>query len=430
MCHIDHKRMTKKNAWAWVPTLYFAEGLPYVAVMTISVVMYKKLEINNAQIALYTSWLYLPWVIKPLWSPFVDMFKTKRWWIFTMQLLIGACFAGVAFTIPTTRFFQSTLAIFWLMAFSSSTHDIAADGFYMLGLNQREQSLFVGIRNTFYRLANIFGQGILIMIAGSLEVVTGNIPRAWFITFLILSAMLIAMGLYHRFILPRPIDDHATPVKSFREVFATFWEIIASFFKKGQVWVALAFMLLFRLPEAQLVKIINPFLLDPINKGGLGLTTTQVGFAYGVIGVIGLLIGGILGGIAISQGGLKRWLWPMVWAISLPDLVYVYMSFAQPHSLLIIDSCIFVEQFGYGFGFTAYSLFLIYYAQGNHKTAHYALATAFMALGMMLPGMVSGYIQEALGYSHFFVWVILCCAATFGVAALLKIDPEFGKKRA
>lgn len=421
--------MNKRSAWSWVPSLYFAEGLPYVAVMTISVIMYKNLNISNTDIALYTSWLYLPWVIKPLWSPFVDMLKTKRWWIVSMQLLIGACFAGVAFTIPTTHFFQWTLAAFWLMAFSSATHDIAADGFYMLGLSQQKQSFFVGIRSTFYRIATIFGQGILIMLAGTLAVVTENIPRAWFITFLFLCLLFVALGLYHRFVLPVPQSDKSAPIHSFEEVFTNFIDIFVSFFKKKQVIAALAFMLLFRLPEAQLVKIINPFLLDSLEDGGLGLSTAQVGLVYGTVGVIGLVLGGIIGGIVASRGGLKRWLWPMVCAISLPDIVYIYLSYLQPDNMLIINSCIFVEQLGYGFGFTAYMLYLIYYAQGEHQTAHYAIATAFMALGMMLPGMVSGYLQELLGYQHFFVWVTICCAATFAVAFFLKIDPNFGKKK-
>lgn len=423
-------RIKKTSPWAWVPTLYFAEGLPYVAVMTLSLVMYKRMGISNTEIALYTSWLNLPWVIKPLWSPFIDLLKTKRWWIVTMQMLLGAGLAGIAFTIPTDHFFQITLAVFWLIAFSSATHDIAADGFYMLGLNSHQQALFVGIRSTFYRFATIAGQGVLIMLAGFLEKSSGKIDYAWSVTFFILAGVILALWLYHSFLLPRPSDD--CPVRSdihTRNILHGFAETVASFFRKKQVSVAILFMLLYRLPEAQLAKMSIPFLLDPAEKGGLGMTTAQIGLSQGTIGIIGLTLGGILGGIAVARHGLRRWLWPMVWAISLPDIVYVYMSYALPSNLWLINSCIFVEQFGYGFGFTAYMLYLIYFSQeGKHKTAHYAICTAFMALGMMLPGMIAGWMQETLGYQLFFIWIMICTLATFGVTALLKIDPEFGKK--
>ena len=420
--------MKTHSPWAWVPSLYFAEGLPYVAVMIISLVMYKRMGISNTEIALYTSWLNLPWVIKPLWSPFIDIIKTKRYWITSMQLLIGAGLAGIAFTIPTDSFLQTTLAIFWLMAFSSATHDIAADGFYMIGLSQHEQALFVGIRSTFYRLATITGQGGLIMLAGYLETTGGNISRAWSITFYILSGLFIGLWLYHRYILPRPSSDITVHNNSSSGIFSSFLETFRSFFRKEQAATAILFMLLYRLPEAQLAKMGIPFLLDPIEKGGMAMTTEQIGFTQGTVGVIGLTIGGILGGIAVSRHGLKKWLWPMVWAISLPDIVYVYLSFFQHSSLAVINLCVFIEQFGYGFGFTAYMLYLIYFSQGESKTAHYAICTAFMALGMMLPGMIAGWLQETMGYRMFFIWIMVCTTATFWVTSLLKIDNSFGKK--
>lgn len=420
--------MKTHSPWAWVPSLYFAEGLPYVAVMIISLVMYKRMGISNTEIALYTSWLNLPWVIKPLWSPFIDLIKTKRYWITSMQLLIGAGLAGIAFTIPASSFLQTTLAIFWLMAFSSATHDIAADGFYMLGLSQHDQALFVGIRSTFYRLATITGQGLLIMLAGYLETATGNINRTWSITFFIMSGLFIGLWLYHKYILPRPASDVKTNSNGSSGILSSFISTFRSFFKKEQAGIAIMFMLLYRLPEAQLAKMGIPFLLDPIEKGGMGMTTEQIGFTQGTVGVIGLTIGGILGGIAVSRHGLKKWLWPMVWAISLPDIVYVYLSFFQQSGLPVINLCIFIEQFGYGFGFTAYMLYLIYFSQGESKTAHYAICTAFMALGMMLPGMIAGWLQEAMGYRMFFIWIMACTAATFLVTSLLKIDDKFGKK--
>lgn len=420
--------MKRTSPWAWIPTLYFAQGLPYVAVMTISVIMYKRLGISNADLAFYTGWLSLPWVIKPLWSPFIDLIKTKRWWITTMQLLIGAGLAGIAFTVPTSYFFQLTLAVFWLLAFSSATHDIAADGFYMLGLSSHEQALFVGIRSTFYRIATIAGQGLLIMLAGRLETSTQNIPFAWSITFMVLSGVFLALWGYHKFVLPRPHSDASAHQVSTSTLMHEFWATFVSFFRKEQAGIAILFMLLYRLPEAQLAKMSIPFLIDPIEQGGLGLTTEQIGWVQGTVGIIGLTLGGILGGIAVSHGGLKRWLWPMVWAISLPDIVYVYLSYVQPESLLLVNTFVFIEQFGYGFGFTAYMLYLIYFANGEHKTAHYAICTAFMALGMMIPGMVAGWLQETMGYQHFFIWIMACTLATFGVTALLKIDPNFGKK--
>lgn len=413
--------MKKTSPWAWVPTLYFAQGLPYVAVMTISLILYKRMGISNAEIAFYTGWLNLPWVIKPLWSPFIDLLKTKRWWITSMQLLIGAGLAGIALTIPTSYFLQLTLAFFWLLAFSSATHDIAADGFYMLALDQREQALFVGIRSTFYRIATIAGQGLLIMLAGYLESSTGNIPYAWSITFFVLAGLFIGTWCYHKFFLPIPDSDAPATQVSASNIWNEFGRTFVTFFQKKEAKVGILFMLLYRLPEAQLAKMSIPFLIDPISEGGLGLTTEQIGFVQGTVGIIGLTLGGILGGIAVSRHGLKRWIWPMVCAISIPDLVYVYLSYVQPSSLSLINISVFIEQFGYGFGFTAYMLYLIRFADGEHKTAHYAMCTAFMALGMMIPGMAAGWLQEMMGYQLFFVWIMVCTLATFGVTALLKI---------
>ena len=588
----------KRNPWAWIPTLYMAEALPYVAVMTISTIMYKRLGISNTDIALYTGWLYLPWVIKPFWSPFVDLMKTKRWWTVAMQFIIAIGFACIAFSLPTSFFFQLSLAAFWLVAFTSATHDIAADGFYMHALDDHEQSLYVGIRSTFYRIATVAGQGLLVILAGLIEMnsglepallqvnatpttlqvvdgsssldaqhfnfvpveqadttvsmldymkqqnigygfvkaeeetqvvvdtttsaftkwvretfgeeqreasvlqkrqmlvgvslsqppvgeepvilnmafkngdqsislnkeatrfeftrdnwdkqalmlvsvdpklkeettatfegLSGNIPFAWLIVFISLSVFFFLASVYHYFVLPKPATDKPSKDVKTSVILREFMETFRTFFTKENALVAILFMLLYRLPEAQLVKLINPFMLDPVDKGGLGLTTGEVGFVYGTVGIVGLTIGGILGGIAAAHGGLKRWLWPMVCAITLPDLVYVYLSYVQPEGLGIVNVCIFVEQFGYGFGFTAYMLYLIYFSEGQHKTAHYAMCTGIMALGMMLPGMMAGWLQETIGYRHFFVWTIICCLVTFAVCAFLKIDPEFGKKK-
>ena len=396
------------SPWYWIPTLYFAEGLPYVVVMTLSVILYKRLGLSNTEIALYTSWLYLPWTIKPLWSPIVDLLRSKRWWIVAMQSLVGAGLAGVAFFIPTDWWVQASLACFWVMAFSSATHDIAADGFYMTALPTEGQSFFVGIRNTFYRLASIFGQGVLVMLAGWLEVHTGNIALAWSLTFYLTTALFIGLTAWHGFVLPRPIDDGRRSGLAIGTLAREFVGTFSSFFRKGDLGLILFFLLTYRLGESQLVKIVSPFLLDHPDQGGLGLSTATVGMIYGTVGVVALLMGGIVGGWIVSRQGLKRWMLPMALAINLPDLLYVYLAAALPQNVWIITGCVAIEQLGYGFGFTAYTLFLIHIAAGRHPAAHYAIGTAFMALGMMLPGMPAGWIQEQLGYTWFFIWVCVC----------------------
>ena len=411
----------KKSAWTWIPTLYFAEGLPYVLVMTVSVIMYKNLGVSNSDIAFYTSWLYLPWVIKPLWSPFVDLLKTKRWWIGSMQMLIGVGLAGIAFFIPTSYFFQTTLAFFWLLAFSSATHDIAADGFYMLALKENEQSLFVGIRNTFYRIATVTSEGLLVMLAGYLSTKIGSSAYAWSLTFFVVSGLFLAIFAYHHFQLPKPKIDIQNSLQNIGELFV-------SFFKKRNIVVAFLFLLFYRFGEAQLAKLAAPFLLDSTEVGGLGVSTENVGLIKGTIGVIALLAGGVLGGIVVARDGLNRWLWPMALMMNLPNLVYVYFAYVQPQSLWIIASGVAFEQFGYGFGFTAFMLYLIFISQGEFKTAHYAIGTGIMALGMMLPGMFAGYIQESIGYAPFFIWVCLCTIPGFILLKFLKIDSDFGKK--
>ena len=615
----SQKNPSARNPWAWIPTLYTAEGLPYVLVMTVSVVMYKGLGISNTDIALYTSWLYLPWVIKPLWSPVVDILKTRRWWIWVMQLLIGGSLAGVALTIPTSGFFQYTLAFFWLLAFSSATHDIAADGFYLLATTEKEQAFFVGIRSTFYRIATIGGQGLLVILAGliqshtglpkqqievtakpgtpliqiiqpepekswkrtgtphidigpaqlevapqprakaevttlieavknsnstnnfvraqqstrttihkadagslwtrvvtaplehflrrqfgretaarsdtagnigvvtmrlseppgrefvitpafaagdksislaegsrlvfddsnwnksalaviqldpklkagaaaTFEVRSGNISLSWSVTFFVLVGLFAAFGFWHKFILPCPASDQPGEARSIPAFVAEFFKTFGSFFRKPKISVLLLFLLLYRFGEAQLVKMVVPFLLDAREIGGLGLTTSQVGLVYGTIGIIALTCGGLLGGMVASRHGLKAWLWPMVCVIHLPDAMFIYLATAQPDNLVIVSACVAVEQFGYGFGFTAYMLYMIYIARGKHQTAHYAICTGFMALGMMIPGMWSGWLQESIGYQHFFMWVILATIPSFVVVLLIPLDKEFGRK--
>ena len=433
-----------ESPWLWIPSLYFASGLPYVVVMTVSVIMYKRLGLSNTDIALYTSWLYLPWVIKPFWSPLVDILKTKRSWIIAMQLLIGAGLGGVALTLPTDDFFRNSMAFLWLLAFSSATHDIAADGFYMLGLSKHDQTWFVGIRSTFYRLAMIAGQGLLIILAGSLEsafqsadavtvlpagsVSDPGVALAWAVTFYIMAGMFVVFFAWHRFVLPQPNKDVPAIHETYADIVRDFLQTFAAFFKKPKIGLILAFLLLFRFSEAQLVKIAAPFMLDSAEVGGLALSTGQVGFAYGTIGVLMLTLGGLLGGFLAARHGLKHWLLWMVISINLPNVVYVFLSTALPDNLLIINLAIGLEQFGYGFGFAAYMLYMLYVSNGAHQTAHYAICTGFMALGMMIPGMFSGWLQELIGYQYFFIWVLVATVPSFIVTLLIPLDRSFGKK--
>ena len=420
--------LKKSNAWLWIPSLYFASGLPYHAITSISDIMYKDMGVSNTQIALYTSFLLIPWTIKPLWSPFVEMMGTRRKWTVTSQLLLALSFIIAALAIPAGNFLPLTLCMFMAGAFISSTHDIALDGFYILALPQEKQSFFSGIRNTFYRIATVFSSGVLVMLANKLGERLGDKAWAWSTTFITVAIIMAALYLYHRKALPVPDTDISRKTDGIKEIFANFGDIIKSYFQKPGIISTIMFLLLFRFPEAQLGKIGKLFLMDSAEAGGMALSLADIGFINGVIGIAGLIIGGIAGGICISRKGLKYWLWPMVVAISLPDIVYVYLSMAMPESTAVIGSCIFIEQLGYGFGFTAYTLYMIYFAQGKYPTAHFAISTAFMSLGMMLPGMVSGKIQEWLGYENFFIWIMICTAITFIVSALIKIDKDFGKK--
>ena len=467
------KHNSKLSPWLWVPSLYFAEGLPYFIVNVISVILYKNMGMSNGDVAFYTGMLYLPWVIKPLWSPFVDIIRTKRWWIISMQIIISLSFIFLALSLPSLEttslsadamknggvsvdLFKLSLIIFWITAFASSTHDIAADGYYMLALKNYEQSAFVGIRSTFYRLSSIFGQGVLVVIAGILETQLGDIPMAWVLTLLIISVIFSLITLYHAFLLPRAAEDvnrenmngvekeiHSTEdtekvihkvkytekkVRSVKEIIIEFINVFISFFKKKDILVAMLFMLLFRLPESFLVKMLNPFLLDSPEVGGLGLSTQEIGLIYGTVGVIALTIGGILGGFAVSKWGLKKLMWPMALSLALPCSVFLYLSLVPTENLWVIASCVCFDQFGYGFGFTAYMLYLLKFSEGEFKTAHYSICTAFMALSMMLPGMVAGYLQEKLGYINFYWMIMACCLITIFVTSLVKVDENYGKK--
>lgn len=416
--------MTKgKNTrpWSWVPTLYFAEGLPYAIVTTLTVVMYKRMGLSNADLAFYTSLMTIPWVIKPIWSPIVDIFSTKLRWIVAMQALIAVAMGCVAFTLPGPVWLSATVASFMVTAFLSSTHDISADGFYMLALTEKDQSLFVGIRTTFYRVAMLLGQGPLLIFADFLEGYYGHIPSAWATLFEILSGCFALLAIYHAWVLPRPTADVAHRATSLASVWREFGNSFTAFFRKPHILITLLFLLLYKLPEAQLQKLISPFLLDDTSAGGLGLTTAQVGYCYGTLGIIGLLAGGIFGGIVVANGGLRRWIIPMAWTLTASCATMVLLAYIPEPSLLTINICVVIEQLGYGFSTTAYILYCIHISSGRYATSHYAIATAFMSLGMMLPGMAAGAIEQIVGYGPFFIWALLCCVATLAVSFAAKI---------
>ena len=407
----------------WVPSLYLGESLPYAAVMLMSLVLYQEMGLTDTQITLYTGWLGLPWVIKPLWSPIVDGIKTKRWWILAMQLLIGAALAALAFTLPTSFWLQASLALFMLIAFSSATHDICADGFYILGLSNKDQELYVGLRNTFYRIGMVLGQGGLVMLAGLLQKSEMSIPLSWSITFLAVAGLMLMLAAYHLKALPQPDSD--TPKGEKLNVLEDFGMTLKVFFTKPHLITALLFILLFRLPEGLLTKIVPLFLKRTIAEGGLALTDVQYGFVYGTLGVIGLLGGGIVGGWLVSKFGLKKMLWPLVLCITLPDIVYVYLSIIQSQSLPLVATCVFIEQVGYGLGFTAYTLYLVSFSHGERSTSVFSFCTAFQYLGgVMLPGMVSGWMSDQMGYQQFFIAVMGFCLVTFAVTALVKLPKE------
>ena len=416
---------TDNRPWYWIPVLNFASGFPYVIIISVSVLMYKNLGISNEDIGLYTSLLYLPWVIKPLWSPFIDLYGTKRKWFLSMQLLISIAFLIVGLIIPANQFFILSLAVFWVAAFASASNDVASDGFYMLALEKEQQSFFLGIRSTFYRASMLTGNGLIILLAGYLEHRFGNNVQAWSYTMIFVGIVMSILTVYNYFATPKaelPIKVGENEEKSFGKVFS-------SFFKKKQIVLILAFILLFRLGESQLLKMLTPFLVDPISDGGMGLQTEDVGIIYGTFGLIALTIGGILGGIAISRHGLGKWMLPMILAMHLPIIGFVLLSHFHPSSVIYIYLTVIAEQFGYGFGFAAFMMYLIYVAEGESKTSHYSIATGFMALGMMLPGMVSGYIQDYLGYGNFFIWVFIATIPGLILSRYLIFPKEFGKKQ-
>ena len=441
------KSLKSINPWLWVPTLYFLQGIPYFLVNNISMVMFNQMGVPNGEMSFFTTLLYFPWALKFLWAPFVDLIRTKRWWFLTMQFLMLGLAVLTIFSIPQpdpatiaamgteVKLFMGVLIAFIVMAFASATHDIAADGFYMLALTSGVQAEMIGWRSVFYRLSNVFCNSALIAIPGiiydwTIKQGEQNMPLAWKVTMVITAIIFALMAVWHMFFTPRPDADKPNAETSVKDIISGFGKAFATYFTKPGLWIAILFMLLYRLPEGFLMKMIYPFLLGARETGGLGLTMQELGVVYGAIGVIFLLLGGILGGFYISRVGLKKAFWWMALAMTLPCLSFVYLSTYSPENMVYISIALAIEQFGYGFGFTAYMMYMMFFSEGEFKTSHYAICTSFMALSMILPGLVAGYIQEAIGYENFF-WMVICCSvATFIVTFLArrKVNPNYGKK--
>ncbi len=419
----NFKTSGKKNRrpWSWVPSLSFADSLPLVAVMTVSLIFYKQMGLSNAAITFYTSWMYLPWILKPIWSPFIDLVKTKRWWALATEVLLGAAFGGVAFTIPTSFWLQGTLFFFWVAAFTGASHCVAADGYYLLALDERQQAWFMGLRQVGDRLATIIGQGVLVMVAGNLQVIfRGSIRYSWSLTFYGLAGIFLALWLWHSQAMPFAREDHSRPLVSTRSILSGFALTFRAFLNKPNIVLALCFIMLFRLPEALLSKVSPLFLIDSAHNGGLGLAPQEYGLVQGTVGMMGIIIGSIVGGVAVSRNGLRQWLYPMAIAYSLPPVIYIFLAYVLPESIVMVSLTVFVEQVGVGFGITAYMMFLIYYNRGEFRTSHYAIASALMTLSLMLPGLVAGELEEALGYRKFFILTLIAVVATWSVVVMVR----------
>lgn len=414
-----------RAAWAWVPSLSFADGLPLVILMAVSLIFYKQMGLSNTAVTFYTSWMYLPWILKPIWSPFIDLVKTKRWWVLLTEILLGAAFGGVAFTIPTSFWFQGTLFFFWVAAFTGASHCVAADGFYLLALSERQQAWFMGIRQMADRLATIFGQGILIMVAGNLQVIfRGSIRYSWSLTFYGLAGVFLALLLWHSRMLPHARNDRQHPIVSARAILSGFVLTFRTFLRKPGIIQALCFILLFRLSEALLSKVSPLFLIDAPHNGGLGLAPQEYGLVQGTVGMIGVIIGSIIGGFVVSRGGLHKWLFPMTLVYSLPPAIYLALAYWLPDNLALVAVSVFIEQCSTGFGLTAYMMFLIYYNRGEFRTSHYAIASALMTLSLMLPGLLAGGLEETLGYRRFFFLTLILIAVTWGVAIMVRTKEQ------
>lgn len=412
------------SPWIWIPTLYFAEGIPNSIVSDASKVMYTDFGLTVEMLGVVTGLMYWAWVVKPLWSPLVDLVKSKRWWIVLTEVLLAASFLGLSVAIQSPNWMLWTQVCFWCLAVISATQDIAADGYYMLALDESNQAGYTGIRSTFYRLSMLFSKGALVWLAGYFAASSDKFS-GWSKMFMVPGAFYLAAAAYHFVVLPRPVADQPRPSVGMSEFFKGYFHTFARFFARPGVLKAIVFIMLFRVAEVQVLGQVAPFLKGTLEAGGLGLTTKQFGFAYGTCGVLGIICGGVLAGKLVARSGLRMWYWLMIFIMHVPNLAFLYLAFTQNTNVNVISLCLFIEQFGYGFGFTVFMLYLMYFTRGELQTSHYAIATGFMAAGVMLPQMLAGFVAKALGFKLYFGYIAICTLPSFAVAWMAWKDHGF-----
>lgn len=415
------------NPICWVPTVYFAMGLPFVALSMVSVLMFSDMGVSNAQIAFWTSLIMLPWTLKPLWSPFLEMFKTKKYFVVATQMVTGVAFGLVALSLPLPDFFCYAIAFMGVIAFSGATHDIAGDGVYLTELNATMQAKYIGWQGAFYNLAKILTNGGLVYLAGSLKDSIG-IVHAWMVIMGICAAIMVVLSLYHVRMLPSG-GAASGDVRTVKDAMHMLWEVIRTFFQKKYIIWYICFIILYRFAEGYVMKIVPLFLKAGIDQGGLGLPVQEIGIIYGTFGAAAFVLGSILAGYYISAFGLRKTLFSLCCVFNIPFVVYLLLAIYQPSNVWVIGSAIVFEYFGYGFGFVGLTLFMMQQvAPGKHQMAHYAFASGIMNLGVMIPGMMSGYLSDWLGYRNFFIWVLVATIPAFLVTWFVPFTYNNDKK--
>ena len=415
------------NPICWVPTVYFAMGLPFVALSMVSVLMFSDMGVSNAQIAFWTSLIMLPWTLKPLWSPFLEMFKTKKYFVVATQMVTGVAFGLVALSLPLPDFFCYAIAFMGVIAFSGATHDIAGDGVYLTELNATMQAKYIGWQGAFYNLAKILTNGGLVYLAGSLKD-SISIVHAWMVIMGICAAIMVVLSLYHVRMLPSG-GAASGDVRTVKDDMHMLWEVIRTFFQKKYIVWYICFIILYRFAEGYAMKIVPLFLKAGIDQGGLGLPVQEIGIIYGTFGAAAFVLGSILAGYYISALGLRKTLFSLCCVFNIPFVVYLLLAIYQPSNVWVIGSAIVFEYFGYGFGFVGLTLFMMQQvAPGKHQMAHYAFASGIMNLGVMIPGMMSGYLSDWLGYRNFFIWVLVATIPAFLVTWFVPFTYNNDKK--
>ncbi len=405
---VDQNQSKQHSPATWVPTLYFAMGMPFVVLNMVCTLMYKGMGVSDAQITFWTSLIMLPWTFKPVWSPFLEIYKTKKFFVVLTQILTGLLFALVAFALHLPSFFAITIAMLAVIAMSGATHDIAADGTYMSVLSNEEQARWIGWQGAFYNIAKIAATGGLVYLAGSLIKIFG-VTKAWTFIMLIIAIIMVSIGIYHYFILPNPKKEVQETPQSLSDSLNELLKVFIDFFKKPHILYYIFFIILYRFAEGFVMKIVPLFLKAPRAEQGLGLTEQEIGLCYGTFGAAAFVIGSILAGYYIAHRGLKKSLFSLALVFNIPFIAYTLLAIYQPENLIWIGGGIVMEYFGYGFGFVGLSLFMMQQvAPGKHQMAHYAFASGIMNLGVMLPGMLSGLCSDILGYRRFFIFVLIC----------------------